>query len=235
MNFSLRKFLSLGCSFGLVSCGFFLGGCKHVSFLSAPIQNRGIKGLCHDTRLRLRINNFLLAEKEFMHCSLLIHDGHVVLVGFVKDERSQRRILDFIENLEGVKKFINHLAVGVNTQKTYGKDVLMTRRLESSLFFDGKVQSRNFDVLIFNRIAYIVGIAKNEEEKKRVLRHANNLALRKVEEHIRIKENLQQSSENFYSKDQEYLSQKNHNSQQNAEKVLEKNWQQDEEMDHLKG
>lgn len=201
---------------------FFLKGCRQFSFLSAPVQNRGIGGLYHDARLRLRIGNYLLAEKEWSQCDLLIHNGHVMIMGFVKNKDVYNRIVDFTSKLEGVKKFTNHLSWGENTQQTYGKDMLLTRRLESALFFDAKIHARNFDGLVFNRVAYVVGIAQNLEEKKRVLNHLNALPVRKVEEAIDI------------AAPAPSLPSKN-NQSQNAEKMLEKNWQDDDGVDDIYG
>ena len=220
MKFLFQRFFFLWPYLLYCSIGSFLGGCKPFSFLSVPVQNRGAKGFYHDVRLRLRINNFLLAEKEWSQCDLVIYDGRLMMVGFVKTKDAYDRIVDFSSKLPGIKKFTNHLSWGDNSQKTYGKDILLTRRFESALFFDSKINSQNFSVLVFNRIAYIVGNAKNEDEKNRVLRHANSMAIRKIEEDIQIQ------SKNSLNNLSQY-------SEKNPEKIQEKNWQQDEKFDDL--
>lgn len=165
-----------------------LPGCDTLSIFSSPIEERGVSGFLTDNVLRLKINK-ALADFEFVHqMDLLIHQGHVLIVGHVLKDAIRETIQQRVSKIEGVKAFYNYLSVGPVHLDDYMHDVTLTRKLKAVLFFDSRLSARNYHVCVNQSRAYVLGTAESPQDLVWIRELTSDMALRQVNlDHILIK------------------------------------------------
>ena len=77
---------------------------------------------------------------------------------------------------KGVRSVKNAIIIkGQSNFRSTAKDILITSQLRSALIFNKKTKSRNYTLETVNQNIYIFGIAMDEEEKKEVIKEANEI------------------------------------------------------------
>ncbi len=59
--------------------------------------------------------------------------------------------------------------------KSSAKDILITSQLRSAMIFNKKIKSSNYTLETINRKIYIFGISMDLDEKKEVIKEANEI------------------------------------------------------------
>ena len=59
--------------------------------------------------------------------------------------------------------------------KDRAKDLLINKSLQTQLLLDQSINFINFSVDTVNGVVYIFGIARNQEEINRIIKHARNI------------------------------------------------------------
>jgi osmotically-inducible protein OsmY len=169
-----------------------LSGCQSVSFISSPIQKRGMSGFFKDNLLRAKIIKALFNQYNGS-ISTLIHKGHVVLVGYLKTEEDHEKVLHALGALKEIHRLSDHLMVG-RPQDDPINDTYLSQSLQSKLFFDVRIRSQNYHIAASHKILYILGTAGSESEKNYVLKHAESMKVRNVISDIQIEQPLEKES-----------------------------------------
>ena len=87
-----------------------------------------------------------------------------------------------------VKEVANYITIGKNDLIDYVKDTRISLELRAKMLTDKEVSEVNFSVTTENRILYLVGIAQNNKELKKVIEHASNIAgVKKIVNLIELK------------------------------------------------
>ena len=77
---------------------------------------------------------------------------------------------------KGVRSDKNAIEIkGKSNFKSTGKDVLITAQLRTALLFNKLTKSGNYTLETINKKIYIFGIAKDDEEKKEVIKEAEKI------------------------------------------------------------
>jgi osmotically-inducible protein OsmY len=175
MRFFLLSFLSV-----------FLAGCEMFSVISSPAQERGISGFVSDNNLRASLNSSFLCSRipGIEQVEFMIHRGRVLLMGLVSKAATKDKVLDLVHKLNGIKEVIDEIQVGHEELGDYANDAWIGHRLRSVLFFDPTILSQNYHVRVADRVIYILGTAQSEKEKEKVIRHAEDFAVRRVVPYI---------------------------------------------------
>ncbi len=121
-----------------------------------------------------------------------VYEGGVLITGVVPNEDWRAEAVKRAWAVEGVKEV--HDEVQLGPDQSFMQDVgddTITSKLKAQLVGDGDVKSINYSITTVKGVVYIMGSARNEAERDRVVDHARNIGgVRSVQSfvHIRVGE-----------------------------------------------
>ncbi|MEI8321179.1 MAG: BON domain-containing protein [Alphaproteobacteria bacterium] len=174
-----------------------LGACSPFSFFSsgmttldATSQERGLGGYVTDTEIQTRLNVLYFQHDHILQyrINIAVYEGRILLTGVLPTKKLQEDAIRLAWQVPGVKTVIDETMVGEKrTLAEYGSDKLLTTKINGKLFFDGKVSSRNYEIVVVKGIVYLVGLASNEEELNQVLELCRTTTgVKKVVSYVRL-------------------------------------------------
>ena len=119
-----------------------------------------------------------------------VYDGRVLLTGLTKDTNVSDEAVRIAWKTRGVKKVINEIKLEkASTIADFAHDTWITTKLKSRMTFDKNILAINYLVETVNRSVYLLGVAQDAEELKRVVGHASSIdrVREVVYDHVRIK------------------------------------------------
>ena len=118
----------------------------------------------------------LTEKKYFLYIQVEILDGRIFLTGKVNEPEEKIKITKIAWETKGVRSVKNAIEIkGKSNFKSTGKDVLITAQLRTALLFNKLTKSGNYTLETINKTIYIFGIAKDDEEKKEVIKEAEKI------------------------------------------------------------
>ena len=170
--------------------GLLIGGAATVGV--ASIQERSLKDAATDVEIRLRIEDQLFradTNNLFAQVSVTVIEQRVLLVGSVSSEILRDRAAKITWRIPKVKEVLNELTVNPNSSLIdSAKDARISIILTGLLLTDTKILDINFSHSVSDQVIYIVGIAQDKEEVKKVIHHARTIrGVKKVISHILLK------------------------------------------------
>lgn len=181
----------------LFVCVALLSGCSPVSFLSSSFstlnkssEERGIGGYVSDGEIGTRYG-FILFDydhKLFYYVKTNVYEGRILLTGCVPTEAMQEDAVRLAWQVPGVKAVINELTVGDGPGFSQtAQDKWISTKLNTLLFFNKNVKSRNYEFLVVHGTVYLVGIAHSKEELDHAIEVARGVSgVKKVVSYVRI-------------------------------------------------
>ena len=92
-------------------------------------------------------------------------NGSVLVTGKLKNIDIKVKLTKIIWEINGVKEVNNKVQISeTNNLKNIAKDLASLGEIKARLMASTKINSLNFSIDVVNNIAYISGIASNEEE-----------------------------------------------------------------------
>ncbi len=164
---------------------FFLSGCVGAS--SKGVFGTGVSVALDPRTLGTQIDDsimdksldtkLLLVDKNyFLSVSTQVLDGRIFITGKVDNPEEKLKITKLAWETEGVRSVKNDLKIKEKFNfKQSAKDILITSQLRSALIFSKKIKSANYSIDTYKKKIYIYGIAETEEEKKEVLKEAQEI------------------------------------------------------------
>lgn len=115
-------------------------------------------------------------------------EGRVLLTGSVINKKYSEEAAKMAWQVKGVKEVINEIEINNKGMKDRAKDLFIESTIESKLLLEKDLSSINYIVDVNNGVAYLLGIAQNEDELKRSLQIARSTkGVRKVVNHVILK------------------------------------------------
>ena len=183
--------------FGVLVTSLFLSSCSAVVGVGtavgvAAVQERGVKGGAKDLQIEALILKDFLARglKMTTAIGVEVYDGRVLLTGLTKDTDVSDEAVRIAWKTRGVKKVINEIQLEkAGTITDFAHDTWITTKLKSRMTFDKNILALNYLVETVNRRVYLLGVAQDVEELKRVIGHASSIDRVRdvVYGHVRIK------------------------------------------------
>ena len=171
----MRKIISLLLIFLLVSCtsvGRFGTG------VDITFDPRTIGMQIDDTIMQKNLNARLALtdKKYFLSIQSEVIDGRIFLSGKVDEPEEKIKITKMAWETKGVRSVKNAITIkGQSDFKNTAKDILITSQLRTALIMNKKTKARNYTLETIDQNIYIFGIAMDEEEKKEVIKEANEI------------------------------------------------------------
>ena len=110
----------------------------------------------------------------FLGITVNVLEGRVLLTGNVGSKAYIDEAIKISWSIRGVREVINSLSIEMKSMSNSANDVLIEKAIQSRLLVEKKLISTNYKVVVNNNIAYILGIAQNEDEMNKALFIASN-------------------------------------------------------------
>ena len=186
MNVLIRKFLLS------IFVVIFLNSCAAINVTTSSAKEKGIKEAMSDGMIDAAINKEFLNHNinMFINVKIEVVEGRVLLTGSVKKPKHRLDAIKLAWKVLGVREVINEIDItekgGI---KQYLIDVKIKTQIRYQVIKDKKISSINYNFESVNGNLYIIGIAKNKKELKKVVEHANNIkGVLKVVSHTIMKD-----------------------------------------------
>ncbi len=172
MNILIKNFLLL------ISAIILLNSCAAVNVTTSSAKEKGIKEAISDGMIDAGINKEFLNHdiNMFINIQIEVVEGRVLLTGSVKKPKHRLDAIKIAWKVLGVREVINEIDVtekgGI---KQYLIDVKIKTQIRYKVLSDKEVSSINYNFEVVNGNVYVIGIAKNKKELKKVVEHANNI------------------------------------------------------------
>ena len=137
----------------------------------------------------------LTEKKYFLSISVKVLDGNIFLSGKVNEPEEKLKIIKMAWETKGVRSVKSAIAIkGQTNFKGTAKDVLITSQLRTALIFNKLIKATNYNIDTINSKTYIFGIAITSDEKKEVIKEAQEVyGVKKVIPSIILVEELSRS------------------------------------------
>ena len=174
----------------LTGCvGMVVGGAATAGV--AAYQERGVKGVAIDTATATKIRAKLLeADKNlFGDVGLEVYEGRVLLTGRVPTEEMRAQAVRIAWSVADVKDVINEVVISENPLSDMANDSWITTQLKTKMTLDTDILAINYSIETVGAVIYLIGIAQDDAELKRVMNHARSIKyVKRVVNHVRIKD-----------------------------------------------
>ena len=186
MNILIKNFLLL------VSLIILLNSCAAVNVTTSSVKEKGIKEAISDGMIDAGVNKefFNHDVNMFMNVEIEVVEGRVLLTGSVKQSKHRLDAVKLAWKVLGVREVINEIDItekgGI---KQYLIDVKIKTQMRYKVIADKEISSINYNFEVVNGIVYIIGIAENKKELKKIIKHANTIgSVLKVVSHVIMKD-----------------------------------------------
>ncbi len=186
MNILIKNFLLL------ISIIILLNSCAAVNVTTSSVKEKGIKEAISDGIIDAGVNKqfFNHDVNMFMNVEIEVVEGRVLLTGSVKQSKHRLDAVKLAWKVLGVREVINEIDItekgGV---KQYLIDVKIKTQMRYKIIADKEISSINYNFEVVNGILYIIGIAENKKELKKIVKHANTIgSVLKVVSHVIMKD-----------------------------------------------
>ena len=123
------------------------------------------------------MSRLTLTEKKYLlSISVKVLDGNIFLSGKVDEPEEKLKITKLAWETKGARSVKSAIAIkGQTNFKSTAKDVLITSQLRTALIFNKIIKATNYNIDTINGNTYIFGIAMTDDEKKEVIKEAQEV------------------------------------------------------------
>ena len=134
----------------------------------------------------------LTEKKYFLSISVKVLDGNIFLSGKVNEPEEKLKITKLAWETKGARSVKSAIAIkGQTNFKSTAKDILITSQLRTALIFNKAIKATNYNIDTIIGKTYIFGIAITNDEKKEVIKEADEVyGVKKVIPSIILVEDL---------------------------------------------
>ena len=172
MNILIKNFLLF------ISTIILLNSCVAINVTTSSVKEKGIKEAISDGMIDAGINKEFLNHdiNMFINVQIEVVEGRVLLTGSVKKPKHRLDAIKIAWKVLGVREVINEIDItekgGI---KQYLIDVKIKTQIRYKVLADKEVSSINYNFEVVNGNVYIIGIAENKKELKKLIAHINSI------------------------------------------------------------
>jgi osmotically-inducible protein OsmY len=187
---------------GLLSVGLLcigLAGCSPVGMAvgagatvtNMAMEERGFVTSARDKVIWTDISGRLFKknEKLFQDVDVQVHEGRVLLSGFVQKPEDRVEATRIAWEPDGIREVVNEIKLGRSLDfGDVSQDVWLIQQVRLKLMFDRDVRAINYSVDCIRSTVYLMGIARTPAELQRVIDHVRDVPyVRAVVNHVRVR------------------------------------------------
>ena len=186
----MRLFLLLIIILNLQSCASpIIGGVGAIAF-SSSAQEKGLGTSINDKLIYVKLRNAIYDWDPSVseNISLSVDNGSILITGKLKNIDTKVQLTKIIWEINGVKEVNNKVQISeTNNFKNIAKDLASLGEIKARLMASKKLNSLNYSIDVVNNIAYISGIASNEEEISIVTQIAQEARfIKEVQNYVKV-------------------------------------------------
>ena len=118
----------------------------------------------------------LLNKDYFISVKSKVLDGRIFLTGKVDNPEEKLKLTKLAWETKGARSVRNDIKIKEKFNfKQSAKDILITSQMRSALIFNKKIKATNYQIDTYKKKIYLYGIALSSEEKKEVLKEAEEI------------------------------------------------------------
>ena len=123
------------------------------------------------------ISRLTLTEKKYLlSISVKVLDGNIFLSGKVDEPEEKLKITKMAWETKGTRSVKSAIAIkGETNFKGTAKDILITSQIRTALIFNKLIKATNYNIDTINSKTYIFGISMTNDEKKEVIKEAQDV------------------------------------------------------------
>jgi osmotically-inducible protein OsmY len=149
-----------------------------------------------DSALSLKIKKEFIKrgfKNLYTKINVEVNQGRVLYTGYVINQEDTVAAIEIAWAQKEVKEVVNELIIDENNtgfdSAQYAKDSWITTKLKSKLFLERKIKFVNYTVVTTKGVIYLFGVARTEEELRKVSEIAATIGgVEKVISHVIIKD-----------------------------------------------
>jgi osmotically-inducible protein OsmY len=175
-------------TFLLISSALALSGCVNAAIgigtaaVAASTTEKGLSTSVSDSVIQAKLSDSFIQTSQslFLNVETSVNNGSVLLTGKLKTQDEKITATRLSWEIKGVREVINEIQLsGTSSLKSSAKDLAASAQLRAALIRDPEISSLNFSIDVVNGIVYLSGVAENEQERERVVAHAQELRFAK--------------------------------------------------------
>ena len=118
-----------------------------------------------------------LSEKKYLlSVSVKVLDGNIFLSGKVEEPEEKLKITKMAWETKGTRSVKSAITIkGETNFKNTAKDILITSQLRTAFIFNKLIKATNYNIDTINGNVYVFGISMTSDEKKEVIKEANEI------------------------------------------------------------
>lgn len=174
----MKKYILILCLFLFPSC-VQLAATNSVLTEKATRTHRTIEQVRKDQTLEKELRNTLKKELKIFakinnirrigNYKVLVMEGRVFLIGNVAQNEINNFIYNKVWENNKVREVVNELKISLeDNERNSLKDFFIKRNIAWKFLTTGGVKSQNYDIIVDNGTAYIIGIADDDIEIRKV-------------------------------------------------------------------
>lgn len=183
----------------LALSGLALSGCSPVGMAvgagatvtNMAMEERGFVNSTKDKVIWADISNRMLArdQKLFQNVDIQVHEGRVLLSGFVQRPEERVEATRLAWEPDGVREVVDEIKLGRSLDGgDFAEDVYLIQQIRLKLMFDRDIRAINYSVDCIRSTVYLMGIARTPAELQRVVDHVRDVPyVRAVVNHVRVR------------------------------------------------
>ena len=150
--------------------------------VAASTTEKGFSTSVSDTVIKAKLTDKFIQNDASLVTGVesSVSNGSVLMTGKLDTQDQKILATRLAWEIKGVKEVINEIQiVSDKSLKTTAKDLAASAQLRAALIGDQEISSLNYSIDVVNGIVYLSGVAANENERERVITHAQALRFAK--------------------------------------------------------
>lgn len=168
-----------GRSLGILLCGVLLSGCvatmvgvAAVTTIDIAHERRTIGAYIDDGAIELQIQQFLLrdeAVRKQTHLNPTSMNGIVLLTGEARIARIKNRVIDYIQQVNGVREVVDESVIAGKTGLiSRTNDGWLTTKVKTRLYAETGIDANRVKVVTEHGTVYLMGLLTRAEADRAV-------------------------------------------------------------------
>lgn len=167
------------------------------SAVIAMSKDRTTESMFTDLKIANSIKmNFIKRDFNNLYAKINVEvfNARVMLTGYLDNITDKEQALDIVKENSDILEIIDELQV-VNRKVAfhagqYTKDSLITSQIKAKIFREKAIKARNYIIVTYQDVVYMLGVATSSEELEQVANIAANInGVEKVVSHVMISDN----------------------------------------------
>ena len=157
---------------GVSSSGIFGTG------VSVALDPRSVGTQIDDSIMQKNLSArvILMDKKYLLSVKSKVLDGRIFITGKVENPEEKLKLTKLAWETDGVRSVRNDIKIKEEFNfKQSAKDLLITSQLRTALILDKNIKATNYQIDTYKKKIYIYGIAITLEEKKKVVKEAEEI------------------------------------------------------------